>query len=96
MSVSKSNNDINFRYRDLAEAIILQAVDDYRCLLRGKLPIRYDRKVTIKEIEEFFDSEFYRILTNINGKLLIIKLKEEYADECKNNTVNKRPYRNYR
>ena len=42
-------------WENLANAIVLQAVDDYRRLLRGKrIHNDNNRKVTIEELEEFF------------------------------------------
>jgi hypothetical protein len=95
MFVVNNKNDI-LPYRELAHAIILQAVDDYRKLLRGNTPVYFVNKITIDEIEEFFKSKWFSILSNIDGELLIEKLRKECEDERKDNTINKRPYRHYR
>lgn len=59
---------------NLANAIILRAVADYRTALKGN-----DEHV-IYECERFFRSEWFMHLTNIDGEFLIEKLRKE-ADE---------------
>lgn len=55
-------------YEDLANAIIIQAVKDYR---RTKSPqVR-------SEIKRFFKSEWFSMLTNVDGDMLIKKLERE-------------------
>lgn len=55
-------------YEDLANAIIIQAVKDYR---RTKSPqVR-------SEIKHFFKSEWFSMLTNVDGDMLIKKLERE-------------------
>lgn len=55
----------------LANGIIVQACKDYRAALR------LDDKQSITEIERFFRSEWYKMLTSINGEYLITKLRKE-------------------
>lgn len=83
-------------YELLAEHIVLQAVNDYRRALRG-IGIR-DRKPksVIIEVESFFRSEYYRILSNVDGELIICKLRKEYEDECNSRKRTVRPYRKHR
>lgn len=80
-------NNIDRAYEELANAIILQAVDDYRRLLRGK-PIKLGKhqSVTIKSLDEFFLSDWFYILTKIDGQTIINKLRREYKNECISNT----------
>ncbi len=59
-------------WEELANAIILQAVKDYRKALRE---IASERTVT--ECEKFFRSQWFRVLTAIDGEMLIRKLREE-------------------
>lgn len=59
-------------WEELANAIILQSVKDYRKALRETASDR-----TVKECEKFFRSKWFRILTAIDGKMLIRKLREE-------------------
>lgn len=55
-------------YEELANAIVLQAVKDYRLC---------DDKQELSAIERFFRSEWFGILTNVSPELLISKLREE-------------------
>ena len=66
-------------YEELAQAIILQAVKDYREALRkhSKRSI-YDPAIqTINEVERFFRSEWFSQLTSLDSEMLIRKLKAE-------------------
>ena len=62
-------------YEDLANAIILKAVDDYRTALQG-VPCK-DTDKEIKELEKFFRSAWFKVLTKIDGEYLIARLREE-------------------
>lgn len=55
----------------LANGIIVQACKDYRTALK------LDDKQSIAEIERFFRSEWYKMLTSIDGEYLIAKLRKE-------------------
>ena len=55
-------------YEDLANAIILRAVDDYRLA---------EDESDLAEIERFFRSGWFGALTNINPEVLIAKLRKE-------------------
>ncbi len=67
------------RYEDLANAIVLQAVKDYRDSLKRlkKYPNKDTDLFTIQEVEQFFRSDWYSTLTTIDPEILIRKLKEE-------------------
>lgn len=76
-------------YENLANAIVIQAVDDYRRLLRGKHCVEQrGGDVTIEKLEEFFLSEWFFILTNVDGETILNRLKREYENECRANTTN--------
>ena len=60
------NTDEN--YERLAEAIILQAVTDYR---------KSDDEEVKKSIERFFRSEWFYVLTELDGEMLIKRLRRE-------------------
>ena len=65
-------------WEDLAQAVILQAVDDYQDA-REKLRRRPDRKdaqETLQECEEFFTSLWFAHLNNADGKKLLRRLRE--------------------
>ena len=55
-------------YENLANAIILRAVEDYRLT---------DNEEELEEIEAFFRSDWFAILTRLDPDLLIKKLRKE-------------------
>ena len=55
-------------YEDLANAIVLQAVKDYRL---------HDDEQELASIERFFRSGWFGVLTSINPEMLISKLRKE-------------------
>lgn len=66
-------------YERLANAIILQAVTDYRVALK-KIKANPRNKDAINEalqIEKFFRSGWYSVLTSVDGEYLIKRLQEE-------------------
>lgn len=75
---------LNMPYQELANAVVVQAVQDYRDALDG---ISYTRKKTpeqiVEELEKFFRSEYYRTLTNVDGENLIAELKREHEEKLK-------------
>ena len=66
-------------YEKLANAIILQAVKDYRGALKilKKRPENISAKSTRDEVERFFRSGWYQVLTEVDGEMLIRRLLEE-------------------
>lgn len=66
-------------YENLANAIILHAVRDCRTA-RRKLQKKPDNPIAraeIDSIERFFRSGWYKCLTDVDGEMLIRKLREE-------------------
>ena len=61
----------NFQY--LANAIVLQAVCDYRAM---------EREHDLIAMERFFRSDWFGMLTNLDPEYLISKLREEKQNEC--------------
>lgn len=57
-------------YEELANAIVLQAVKDYR--------LNEDKR-ELASIERFFRSAWFSTLTSINPDMLISKLRKEKA-----------------
>lgn len=55
-------------YENLANSIILRAVDDYRLT---------DNEKEQEEIEAFFNSDLFAVLTGLEPDLLINKLRKE-------------------
>ena len=66
-------------YTGLANAIILQAVKDYRDaikkLSRGR--VNKDAEIKKQEVLNFFRSDWFGVLTEIDPEMLIRKLDEE-------------------
>lgn len=70
---------IDDAYTKLANAIIEQAVKDYRVALRT-LKKKKDNEAAERvkrDVERFFRSRWFETLTNIDPKMLISKLKDE-------------------
>jgi hypothetical protein len=63
-------------YRALADAIILKAVDDYR-----------KHKELRGSIAKFFKSDWFKVLTDIDGEHLLKKLKDE-LNQNKGGNIN--------
>ena len=66
-------------WEDLAQAVILQAVADYREAretLRSR-PGRKEAQELLRECESFFTSLWFAHLNNADGKKLLRRLREE-------------------
>ena len=63
---------------DLSNAIILQAVKDYRIALAGGSVNGRDSKSVIAECERFFQSEWFESLTKIDCKHLMENIRKEF------------------
>lgn len=77
-SVASNSDNLN-PYEMLANAIIKQAVDDYRNSVY-KLELEPHNTVAqgqIDHIERFFRSEYFSLLTDIDPNMLISKLRAE-------------------
>ena len=66
-------------YNSLANAIVLQAVKDYRKALRtlSMNPNNRSAQYERRHIEQFFRSGWFGVLTSIDPEMLITKLKAE-------------------
>ena len=74
-----SKNPAEDPYERLANAIVLQAVADYRVALK-KIKAHPKNREAISEaleIEKFFRSGWYSILTDVDGEYLIRRLQDE-------------------
>ena len=72
------NKQTGNAYENLANAIIVQAAEDYRAALK-KIKAHPKNRDVINEalrIERFFRSGWYQRLTNVDGEFLIRKLQE--------------------
>lgn len=67
-------------YENLANGIVLRAVDDYRDALRDLRvnPSYPDALRTVSEVERFFRSGWFSVLTSVDGLVLLEKLQKEY------------------
>ena len=70
---------MNDSYERLANAIVLKAVKDYRHALKRlkKYPENKDALYTKLEVERFFRSDWYTLLTAVDPEMLIQRLNEE-------------------
>lgn len=66
-------------YERLANAIVLQAASDYKRDLKKlkKNPQNRDVMNNALQIENFFRSPWYQVLTTVDGEFLIQKLQKE-------------------
>lgn len=68
-------------YENLANAIILTAVEDYRRALNRyvKNPKSKEAGAEVEKLERFFRSGWYSVLTSVDGEFLIRKIRAEVA-----------------
>ncbi len=66
-------------YEKLANAIVIQAAKDYRTALRKlkRNPRNQLAKAEADSIERFFRSDWYKCLTEVDGEMVLRKLREE-------------------
>ena len=66
-------------YENLANAIILLAVSDYRAANKRlrEFPTSRDALATCREVRRFFLSAYFMNLTKLDGRLLLAQLDEE-------------------
>ena len=68
-------------FQELANAIIEQAAKDYRAAQRiqRRHPDNYSAHKTVLEVEQFFRSDWFAVLSDIDGEVLLRMLKEEFG-----------------
>lgn len=66
-------------YENLANAIIMQAVKDWRNAARrvNKKLTNYQARKIKREIEAFLLSDWFKVLTDIDGEMILNRLREE-------------------
>ena len=66
-------------YEKLANGIVIQAAKDYRTALRKlkRNPQNQLAKAEADSIERFFRSDWYKCLTEVDGEMVLRKLREE-------------------
>jgi len=69
-------------YEELANAIVIQAVVDYRIATKRleKHPLDKIQKHTQREVLRFFRSDWFGILTTLDSEVIIEKLAKEVAE----------------
>jgi hypothetical protein len=68
---------IDRAYYDLANAIVLQAVVDYRKALNGNSYNAQPSGKIVAKLEKFFHSDWFAILTTVDGDYLIDQIRKE-------------------
>lgn len=83
-------------YKNLASAIVLQAIDDTIRAIQGRCPRGYYKTKTnhediIQENYKFFRSTWFACLTDIDGKKLVetFESKREFIKQNNFNRINK-------
>lgn len=66
-------------WRDLADAVILQACSDLRSQLRKKKKGHED-PLELAELEDFFRSHWFSELTKLDGNEILQEIEEEYDE----------------
>lgn len=68
-------------YERLADAVVIHAAKDYRSALRKsrRNPRNRDAMDMAKECERFFDSQWFSVLTAVDGSWLKERLRKEVA-----------------
>ncbi|MCF2642386.1 hypothetical protein I6E50_08195 [Roseburia hominis] len=79
-------------YRNLADAVIVMAAEDYQHYLKQILtnPEKVDRKMLkhFRQTEIFFHSRYYHCLTDVDGDYLLDRLRKQvYSDINQNQTA---------
>lgn len=85
-------DDIKY-YEALANAIIVQAVMDYKSVFKLLMKNPEDRmaQAEAKRIKNFFHSRWFRTLTTLDAEYLIRQIEDEVEEEA--NIKTKRTYR---
>ena len=71
-------------YSRLANAIIIQAFKDYKTILQKwrRYPENAKISQTKTEVEEFFRSEWFSMLTKLDGETLMVRMQEIILGEA--------------
>lgn len=67
-------------YSNLANAIIIKAVEDY------KEALTYNNTRTIRDCEKFFRSEWFTFLTDLDGEHIMEYIQKEIKENENNRT----------
>lgn len=73
-------------YEEVANAIVIQACNDYKNAYRRslhKVGIAGEADEELAELEEFFCSDWYKKLTEVDGEYLMERLRNEVLEKGK-------------
>lgn len=64
---------------ELANAVIIQAAKDYRVVARRleRFPASEKSRKELRELEDFFRSDWFRMLSSANGPAILEQLRKE-------------------
>jgi len=81
---TEKQDKINAGYRRLANAVVMQAVKDYRRMLEihRRNPSDETAADELGRLEEFFHSQLFGLMADVSPDYLIKKLKGENANGC--------------
>ena len=70
-------------YEALADAVVLEAVEEYRAAYRKrrKGSETYKVKRDMKAIENFFHSQQFSLFSNLDGSALLSRIQKELEEE---------------
>ncbi len=76
-------------YQNLANAIILQAVKDFRPAYRRlkRYPNDQWAQDRVRETVTFFHSQYFELLTNLDGPWLLNRIMKEMDEEYEKNRL---------
>ena len=78
------NKNIPKNIEELANAIVVQACDDYRKAIRGlKIPSVPAGASVAAEVINFFNGEWFDACTKLDAKYILDRLNKEYEDGLK-------------
>ena len=74
-----TKEEVNFDpYQELANAVVIQACNDYKRVYKQSLRrsgIVVEPNLELEELEEFFRSDWYKQLTEVDGEYLMERLR---------------------
>lgn len=75
-------------YENLANAIVVQAIQDYKAAKKvlRKNPNHILAKRDVADVERFFRSKWYRLLTNVDASYLMERIDETLDSNRKINS----------
>ena len=71
-------------YRNLADAVVMQAAKDYRksVMTIKRSPTAWSAGHLKKDVERFFLSAWFQELTDLDGAYILEQLRKEAGNDC--------------